>query len=62
MTNLIVKRRLYVDHFRDDTYIRDTATGTVVGKVEVEVINDSVVITVMREDEEKFGPVSLVVV
>jgi hypothetical protein len=40
----------------------DGPGGDIVGEVDVEVIANNIVITVRREDEAYFGPVSLVVV
>jgi len=40
----------------------DGETDDEIGRVEVEVLEGNVVVTVRRVDEAKFGPVSLVVV
>jgi hypothetical protein len=55
------------DPENDETYDRsievyaDEATR-LVGRINVVIIHDNVVITIEREDVEKFGPVSTVVV
>lgn len=45
-----------------DVFIGSIRTSSIVGQVRVEVVHNNVVITVEREDESYFGPVSLVVV
>lgn len=45
-----------------DRAVVDSETNEEVGRIRAEVIEGNVVITVEREDESKFGPVSLVVV
>ena len=43
-------------------FIGSILTSNIVGQVSVEIIENNVVVTVQREDESYFGPVSLVVV
>jgi len=61
---------LYITSRREDGHfaqagqidIRSNGAGTeIVGEVDVEVIEGNVVITVRRDDEAWFGPVSVVV-
>lgn len=42
--------------------IGSARTNTIVGEIDVEILNNGVVITVVRGDEAHFGPVSVVVV
>ena len=43
-------------------FIGSILTNSIVGEVDVEIIKGNVVVTVRRQDESHFGPVSLVVV
>lgn len=43
-------------------FIGSILTSSIVGEVDVEIIENNVVVTVRRCDESYFGPVSLVVV
>ena len=45
-----------------EVFIGSILTNSIVGDVSVEIVNNNVVVTVHREDESLFGPVSLVVV
>ena len=46
----------------DIRFSTDGAGGDIVGEIDVEVIASNIVITVRREDEAHFGPVSTVIV
>ena len=43
-------------------FIGSVKTNSIVGEVDVEIIEGNVVVTVRRADEAHFGPASLVVV
>lgn len=43
-------------------FIRSVRTNSIVGEVDVEILEGNVVVTVRREDESYFGPVSMVVI
>lgn len=43
-------------------YVGSVETNCIVGEVDVEIVRGNVVVTVRRQDEAYFGPVSLVVV
>ena len=43
-------------------FIGSIVTNSIVGEVDVEIIENNVVVTVRREDESRFGPISMVVI
>lgn len=47
---------------RGKVFIGSVRTNTIVGEIDVEVLENNVVVTVRRVDESHFGPISMVVV
>jgi hypothetical protein len=58
----MVKERLDTFGFGDNTIVVEDWEQGEVGRISIDIIEGNVVITVKREDVEKFGPVSTVVI